>query len=283
MNNGFRVTLLASVAIVGGLALLLRGGDFARSPESLTLYFASGVRRPVEEIIAEYQREYGPMFQTQSAGSGELVGSIKTSGRGDLFLAADISYLESLQAEAPGERRYVDQIFPVAFQKPVIVVRQGNPRQIRGLEDLSRQGVKVSLADPKVAAIGRVAQARLEPDVWDAIWQHKHVARANVNMVANDVAIGAADAGIVWDATASQYPELETIGAAEFDARANRIAIGVLTSSKAPERALHFARYLTASDRGLAIFQRHGYKPVEGKPWRAELGSETKHSDENAR
>ena len=67
MNNGFRLALFASVALVGGLVLLLRGGDVGRSAESLTIYYASGVRRPVEEIIAAYGREYSVEIQTQSA------------------------------------------------------------------------------------------------------------------------------------------------------------------------------------------------------------------------
>jgi len=267
MNNGFRLALFASVALVGGLVLLLRGGDVGRSSESLTIYYASGVRRPVEEIIAAYGREYSVEIQTQSAGSGELVGSIKASGRGDLFLAADVSYLQRLQAAADNERQFVDQILPVAYQRPVVAVRRGNPMQIGGLDDLMQRDVKVSLADPDVAAIGHVVRERLDADDWNAVWEHKAVARANVNMVANDVVVGAAHAGIVWDATASQYSQLETIELTEFADDENRIAIGVLTTSENPDLALHFARFLAAGNRGLARFREHGYRTVDGEPW----------------
>jgi ABC-type molybdate transport system substrate-binding protein len=86
-------------------------------------------------------------------------------------------------------------------------------------------------------------------------------------MVAGDVKLGAADAGIIWDATATQYPSIDMVAVSEFDAKQNQIAIGVLTSAKDPTRALHFARYLTARDRGLKSFEKHGYRPVEGDKW----------------
>ena len=75
-----------------------------------------------------------------------------------------------------------------------------------------RADVRLSLADPKMAAIGKVVQGLLKKDaLWDRLWQKAVIHRETVNQVANDVKLTAADAGIVWDATAVQYADLEIV------------------------------------------------------------------------
>jgi molybdate transport system substrate-binding protein len=86
--------------------------------------------------------------------------------------------------------------------------------------------------------------------------------RETVNQVANDVKLTAADAGIVWDATAVQYPTLEIVRVDRFERSKNEIGVGIITASKHPDAALRFARYLTAPDKGLAIFKKYGYAVV---------------------
>ena len=82
-----------------------------------------------------------------------------------------------------------------------------------------------------------------------------------------NVKIGSVDAGIIWDALAVQYPELETIELPEFQKGKQQIVIGVLTSSKRPTEALRFARYLAAQGKGLKVFSDMGYDVVEGDIW----------------
>jgi ABC-type molybdate transport system substrate-binding protein len=43
--------------------------------------------------------------------------------------------------------------------------------------------------------------------------------------------------------------------------------VGVLARSDRPTRALHFARYLAARDKGLLHFKALGYAAAEGDPW----------------
>ena len=95
------------------------------------------------------------------------------------------------------------------------------------------------------------------------------VFKPTVNDVANDVKIGSVDAGIVWDATARQFPELELVTVPLFNTATETISIGVLKRSQQPEAALRFARYLGARDKGLKQFERFHYQPVEGDEWAA--------------
>src|SRR5262249_44675265 len=99
---------------------------------------------------------------------------------------------------------------------------------------------------------------------WKALAAHTLVFKATVNDVANDIKVGSADAGIVWDATVRQYPELEAVSVPELAGSTAHISICVLRSSAQPTAALRFARYLAARDRGLRRLESAGFQPVDG-------------------
>lgn len=270
MRFGFLGLLLVSVMVMGLLVFALKTDELVKSKvdketEPLTIYCAAGIRKPVADVMAEYQKEYNITFQTKYAGSGALLSDIRI-GDGDLYLAADVKYLHDAR-----EMNLVREIFSIARQGPALAVLKGNPKNIKGLEDLTREDVKLSLADPKVAAISRSAKKRLNDDVrWNALFKASLVHRETVNQVANDIKLKIVDAGIIWDATAAQYPELEMIPVQEFEQKSNQITIGVLEKSEQPTRALHFARYLTAPEKGAKAFNKHGYRVIAGDAWEEE-------------
>jgi ABC-type molybdate transport system substrate-binding protein len=150
----------------------------------------------------------------------------------------------------------------------VVAVRRGNPKNLRSVADLRRQDVALALANPEAAAAGKVArEILLATGDWPALANHARVFKPTVTDAANDVKLGAVDAALVWDATLALYPDLEGLVLAPIDRGTQRVAVGVLSGSAQPAAALHFARYLTARDRGLPEFQRAGYRVVEGDLW----------------
>ena len=172
-----------------------------------------------------------------------------------MYLAADRGYLEQAQ-----ERGLTARIVPFARQHPVIAVRTGNPHQIRSLEDLTRDQIRVTLPDPERAAIGRIAKSLLESESsWEPIWRHAILQRATVNDVANDIKLESADAGIVWNTTAAQYPELDAIEIPEFESAESEIGIAILKTSKQQELTKRFIADLLDENIGQAIFARYGY------------------------
>ena len=103
--------------------------------------------------------------------------------------------------------------------RPVVAVAKGNPKNIRTFDDLLREDVRVALANPDAASIGRTIQELLEKQrPMGRVEEHAKVFKPTVGDVANDVKIGSVDAGVVWDATARQYPELEAVHLPLFDA-----------------------------------------------------------------
>lgn len=268
MSPGWKVLFASALAASVLIALLATGPETAREVTggSLILYCAAGAQPPVEAVVAEYRKAYGTEVQVQYGGSGTLLNNLQIAHEGDLYIAAD-----STQMDLAMSKGLVAEVIPLAHQRPVIGVKKGNPARIASLEDLMRPEVRVAMGNPEAASVGKVTRDVLSAiGKWTALEKHVKetgVFKPTVPDLANDVKIGAVDAGILWDATIAQYPELEAVHVPEFDAAPQLLSIGVLSSCDQPAWALHFARYVAARDRGLPIFRARGFEVVDGDIW----------------
>ena len=261
----------ASLLVVVGLVYLLARSSSqslfsGASGSELMVYCAAGMRVPAEQIAKEYEAAYGVSIRLQYGGSNSLLSQLEISQLGDLYLAADESYLQIAK-----EKNLVAETLPIANMSPVIIVPRGNSKQVQNIEDLLREDVRVALANPDQAAMGKITRSCLEElGKWSALEARVRddgVFKPTVNDVANDVKLGSVDAGIVWDAVAAQFSEVEIIRVPELATERVLVSIGVLTASKNPTSALHFARFLAARDRGQPVFEEHGYQLIAGDQW----------------
>ncbi|MEI7728718.1 MAG: substrate-binding domain-containing protein [Verrucomicrobiota bacterium] len=261
---------LATAVVLGLLIWLLPrqktpGGMTGEQP-ALVVYCAAGIQSPVQEVAREFEKLYGVKIQLQYGGSGTLLANLKVSKIGDLFIPGDESYITLGKQQG-----LLAEVLPLAHQVPVIIVRRGNPAKIQTVKDLLRTGIKVSLANPEAASIGtivkRVLSASGDWAALEAQTRKSGVFKPTVNDVANDVKLGAVDAGVVWDATAQQYPALEMVRVPEFAQAGQTISVAVLNSTRQSALALRFARYLGARDKGLKAFTRWHYSVAEGDAW----------------
>ncbi len=265
--------IFGSFAAIAALALLLVWAPSAanqRSSPPLVLYCAAGIKPPVAEMAEQYEDAFGVAVRVQYGGSGTLLSNLRIAGTGDLYVAADASYIQIAR-----EQGLLAEAIPLAVMCPVIASARGNPKTIQSARDLLRDDVRVALGNPDAVSIGkqtRIAMVRV--GLWDDLKQAvrtRGVFKPTVNDVANDIKIGTVDAGVVWDAVARQYPELEVVAPLIDDPNfVMEVVIGVLKSSTQPTEALRFARYLSARDKGLKVFKRHHYTVVDGDAWAKE-------------
>lgn len=262
-RRGWTIAFLASLAVFVGLAVkLFRGPGPSAAPganEPLLVYCAAGIRQPVEAAAKAFRGG----VQLQYGGSNTLLANAEITRRGDLFIAADESYLEIARRKG-----LAAESIPLARQTPVLAVARGNPKHIHALPDLLRQDVRVCQANPDAAAIGKVIRQTLEKrGQWTALKEKTLVFKPTVNEVANDLKLGAVDAGFVWDANVRQYPELERVDVPELLGVQSEVTAIVLKSAGSPAAALRFARFLAAPEDGEAEFRRSGYDPAQGDAW----------------
>jgi molybdate transport system substrate-binding protein len=244
-----------------GLVLLLAGcrppADATdAAPPTLLLYCGAGIRPPVAELAEAFGSRQGVKLECDYAGSEVLLGRIKLTGQGDLYMPGDLYYVE--QAEAEG---LLAEKTSVCYLVPVILVQRGNPKGIHTLPDLLRAGVKVGLGDAQACAIGRNCEQLFERAGISPQTLADHVAfrSLTVNELGIDVAMGALDAAIVWDAVAASYADKTEVVAIPAEQNVlSTVAVGVLHASARPELARKFVAFLTTPE-ARAIFARHHY------------------------
>lgn len=255
-------------AVIAGLLIWLLAHQPAHErsvahPNPLVVYCAAGIRMPVEAVARQFEQECGVPIQLHYGGSQTLLANLSVAQRGDLYLPGDTSYITLAQ-----KKGLVAETISLARMSLVLAVRKGNPKGIRSLEDLQRQNVTLAQADPEATAVGKLAREALGKNgLWEAVKKRTIVFKPTVNEVANDLKLGAVDAGLVWDITVRQYPELEGVPVPLFKPAKAHLGIGVLRCSDQPRSALRFARFLAARDRGQPEFARQGYELEEGDPW----------------
>ncbi len=268
MNRSFLI-MIGSIAALGVLIVLLantgpsRSSSVDESAQPLMMFCAASNRAVMEDIRAEYEKEYGRAVNIQYGPSQTLLSSIEVSNQGDLYLPADDSFLTIAQ-----EKELIAEVLPISRMQGVIAVRKGNPLDIRSYQDLLRDDVRLVQANIEAAAIGALTRQVLsESGLWDDLDSATEAYRTTVTDVANDLLVDAADTGIVYDAVLHTYPDLEFVEIPELKEVASQVSIGVIASSKQPTAALHFARYVSAKDRGLKHYAGHGFRVDGGDLW----------------
>ena len=231
-------------------------------PKELLLYCGAGIRPPVAQMAEAFEREHGVKIVVDYAGSEVLLSKIKLIHKGDLYM--------------PGDKHYVDQAAQegmilsqqsVCYFVPTILVRKGNPKNIRGLQDLVRQGVKLGLGDAQACAIGRkTRQIFARNDIaWEQVEKNLAFQSMTVNELGMQIQAASLDAVIVWDAIAGYYSEHGTQVPIPPEKNViSTVNVGVLSFTKNRSLAEKFVEFVV-SEAGQAIFAEHDYRtePVE--------------------
>ena len=267
--NKMLIAMIGSIVVLVAMIWMLQ--DNSNSNQSsenaktkpLMFFCAASNRAVMEKIVADYTREFGREIEIQYGGSQTLLSQLEVTGTGDLYLPADDSYLNMAR-----EMGLASEILPIAKMEVVVAVKKGNPKSIQNFDDLLRDDVKLVQANPDATAVGKVTRQMLtESGQWESLDKNTTAYRTTVTEAANDLLVGAADAAIVYDAVLHTYPDLEYVQLPEFSAGTSLVASGVASQTRQPSAALHFARYVTARDRGLTHYAKHGFQVEKGDVW----------------
>ena len=257
------IGLLGLLYWVGREASSSAVGNTVEGSEPLTIFCAAGLRYPLDQIVDNYTETYGRPVSVQYGGSNTMLSQLAVGKNADLYIAADDSYTQLAE-----ERSMVRERFPLASQRPVIVVRKQDPPDIVTVNDLPAKHIRYAIGDPEATAVGKKTKQALEKTgIWESVVKGATVIKPTVNEIASAVSLGSIDAGVVWDSTAVQYPELQVIHDPQLEIDQANIEAAVTEYTDQPAAALHFARFLASADRGLPVFSERGFNVVHGDRW----------------
>jgi len=258
------------------IALIATDDRAKPSPGDVTLYcYVGGTMLPVmQRLAAVYEEETGVEVLLDKAGSGDNYLKIERTGMGDLNVA-HAPYLVPLLGEGLAREGWT-----VGGLQPALCVQKGNPKNIQGLKDLTREGIRLGITHRKSSTLGHILPVMFrKAGITETIEASISTEMRSGGDVALALTTGSLDACIVWNAVAAlRLKDLDVVPIEpEFipDAIADavtsatyglmnpevvRVFICTLTGSKQPQEAAKFAEFVDSAE-GRAIFAEFGFSP----------------------
>jgi molybdate transport system substrate-binding protein len=196
-------------------------------------------------------KDPGTDYTFSFGSSSTLATQIQNGAPADVFASADEANMQKIV-----DAKLTDGP-PAAFltNRLQIAVAAGNPKRIAGLADLAKPGLIVVLAGPTVPA-GKYA---LEALGKAGVTVRPASQEVDVRSVLNKVALGEADAGIVYVSDVkSAGARVAGVEIPEQHQVIARYPIAVLKDSKNPRLSKAYVDYLL-SDAGQSLLARFGF------------------------
>jgi molybdate transport system substrate-binding protein len=255
MKPHVKFSSVAAAALVSAIALAgcSANGSSPASSDSdttLTVLAASSLTDAFPQIGDAFSATHdGVDVRFSFAGSQELVAQADSGTPADVLALAGASSLEALELSA-------SDTVDFAKNRLTIIVPQGNPADVKNIDDLADPDVKVALAGPEVPAGGYALEVFKNAGIAvDPVSEE-----TEVKAVVTRVAVGGADAGLVYvtDAMASDAAIEEVPIPAAVDVVATYLAV-TLTDSANADLADQFVQFLT-TDEAQRILNDYGFE-----------------------
>lgn len=191
-----RSVAMVALAVLATGCASDQGRRGAGHSDKLTVYAASSLSRVLRQIDARPNYSFG--------GSNVLQLQIERGAPADLFLSAS-----PREAQALHRRGLCERPQTITGNTLVLITRDGNPRRIGSVQDLRRGRLRLAVggADVPIGAYTRRLLRRLQ---LTSVLRANRVSQAsNAGQVLSQVALGGADAGLVYRSDA--LPQLRRI------------------------------------------------------------------------
>ena len=198
------------LALVLGITLSLSGAAMAAD---VTVFAAASLADAMKELTAAFNKQTGKTAVASLAASSALARQIESSGGADIFISADLDWMD-----------YLNQRGLVLSDSRVNLL--GNRLVLVAAKDVNTQvviaphfdlagalkGGRLSIADPDSVPAGKYGRTSLiSLGVWNSVVNHL-VNAENVRVALAYVARGEAPLGIVYETDAKADPNVRVVG-----------------------------------------------------------------------
>jgi ABC-type molybdate transport system substrate-binding protein len=278
-DNDLRLFYADGRLIAGSAALEKMGSE-----ANLTLWVAGNQFFAMEDVVRAFQREDPKVGNVGliTLPPGVLLKALEQGGwryqnkdyalRPDIYASVDLGHLKVLK-----QRGRMEHYAIYIHNALELMVAKGNPKGIKGIDDLGRPDVRSMLPNPidegimtsyarnvlvkhglweKLSGGKECKSCQASPNVYFTAVHHREIPEA--------LNAGTTDAGIVWATETKnalrEGAPVETVPLPPQDSLINEVsyAIGALTDSRHPEAAQSYMRFI-ASAPGQAAYAKHGF------------------------
>ncbi|MEO7189548.1 MAG: molybdate ABC transporter substrate-binding protein [Vicinamibacterales bacterium] len=233
-------------------------GQAPATAPGVLIFAAASLQTALDELAPAMERTTGRRVRTSYAASSALARQIESGAPADLFISADLDWMDYLAA-----RKLIraESRINLVGNELVLVRSQGRNVSVKigqGFPLAASLGTeRLALADPSAVPAGRYAQAALTTlGVWASV-AHKLAPAENVRAALMLVSRGEAPLGIVYRTDALADRGVVIVDAFPANTHPAIVYPAALTTSATSEsaRVLEFLRGAAAQ----AVFARQGF------------------------
>ena len=236
----------------------------AANRPALLVFAAASLKNALDAIAAEWRKENGKQATISYAASSTLAKQIENGAPADLFISADLDWMDFLQ-----QRQLIDAATRIDLlgNTLVLVAPKDSAASVTiapgfPLADLLGGG-RLAMADPGGVPAGRYGKAALTKlGVWPAV-VGRIAAAENVRAALVLVARGEAPLGIVYRTDATVEPGVKIIGTFPSDSHPP-IVYPIALTRTASQDAPAFLSYLRGPVARMA-FEAGGFVVLDSK------------------
>jgi molybdate transport system substrate-binding protein len=165
----------------------------------------------ISDAIKHFGDREGATVNLTAAGCGILVSQMKKIKAGqapgsfpDAYFSCDTSFFNEVQ-------QWYGKPVVLSRNDMVLVVRQGNPKNVHGLEDLKRTDLRIGLAHPVNSALGELTdrllkQLDLHREVYQGDWKSRIVHVDAGHLLVTQLRANALDVAVVYRSNVRAAP-----------------------------------------------------------------------------
>jgi ABC-type molybdate transport system substrate-binding protein len=160
------------------------------------------LRPAIEKTITDFEEREGVRVTRVYNGCGILVAQMKAGQVPDAYFACDSEFMNQVKPLFPTPR-------DISQNELVILVKKGNPLDVKSLADLTKPDLRVGIGHEKQCAMGWLTQRTFdESGLKEAVMKNVVVQTPTGDMLVNQMRSGSLDAAVAYISNAA--------GAADF-------------------------------------------------------------------
>ena len=252
------------VGLLGLCALMLALAGAARAERTVTVFAAASLKTALDEVIGAYADATGQSVVASYAGSSALARQIQFGAPADLYISANVAWMDWLQDQGLLAGA---QVFDVVSNRLVLIAGADQPRALNVTAPQDWQAALqdgyLAMAQTSAVPAGIYGKAALQSlGVWDAL--AGRVAQTdNVRAALRLVATGEAPLGIVYATDARAEARVRVVHSFAEDSHPPIRYPAALITDTAEARA--FLDHVLAAD-ARDVFLSHGFLPPKAAP-----------------
>jgi len=230
-------------------------GNFVLANE-LVFYCGITMRKPMDKLARIFEKTHNVKINIIPGGSKALLNTIKYSKKGDLYLPGSEGYVLK-------NKNLFVEYKEIGYNQLGLIVKKGNPKNIKRLDDLLRDDVRVVLCNYKLSSCGKETKKILTKykgkDFFYSIVD-KCIEIVLDSRPLNDMVKNCADVGPNWKATAKWGENRKYLEIIDIPfAKKHKLLLAVVKYSKNKKLAKEFLKFV-ASSKGEKIMKEFGFK-----------------------